>query len=254
MDDVGPRRPGQLLPRLAEQQHPVPGLAETGRRAAGDVLDDPEHGHHRGRQDRGLAGLVVEAHVAAGDRDAELDAGVLEPAARLRELPHHRRVLRRAEVQAVADRQRGGAARRDVAVGLRERELRTGVRVEAREPAVAVGGEGDAEVGVGVDADHAAVAGLGEDGVALHVAVVLVGDPGLVAQVRAGQRAAAASAGARRRSTDAAAARPHRPAARPGSRVARTAGCTSVRRAPPNEGVRRPPARRASRSAAGHRR
>ena len=74
----------------------------------------------------------------------------------------------------------------DVAVGLGEGELRAGVRVEAGEAAVAVGRDRDAEVGLVVDADHAAVAGLGEDGVALHVAVVLVGDPGLVAQVRAG--------------------------------------------------------------------
>ena len=40
-----------------------------------------------------------------------------------------------------------------------------------------------------VDADHPAVAGLGEHGVALHVAVVLVGDPRLVAQVGARDQA-----------------------------------------------------------------
>ena len=155
----------------------------------GDVVDDPEDRDHRRRQDRGLAGLVVEADVAAGHRDAELEAGVLEAAAGLGELPHHARVLRRAEVEAVADRERGRATRGDVAVGLGEGELRAGVRVEPGEAAVAVGGDGDPEVGVLVDADHAAVAGLGEHGVALHVAVVLVGDPRLVAQVRAGGQA-----------------------------------------------------------------
>ena len=53
-----------------------------------------------------------------------------EPADRLRELPHHAGVLGRAEVEAVGHRDRGGAGDRDVAVGLGQRELGTGVGVE----------------------------------------------------------------------------------------------------------------------------
>ena len=90
-----------------------------------------------------------------------------------RELPHHLGVLGRAEVQAVGDRERHGAGGGDVAVGLGERELRAGVRVELGEAAVAVGRERDAEAGLLVDADHAGVLGLREHGVAEHVAVVL---------------------------------------------------------------------------------
>src|SRR5204862_99237 len=48
-----------------------------------------------------------------------------------------------------------------------------------------VRGDGDTEVGLLVDADHARVGRLREDRVAADVAVVLVGDPGLVAQVGA---------------------------------------------------------------------
>ena len=224
---------------------------EAGRRTARDVVDHAEHRDHRRRQDRGLAGLVVEADVAAGDRDAELDAAVLEPAAGLGELPHHARVLGRAEVEAVGDRQRPGAAGRDVAVGLGQRELRAGVRVERGEPAVAVGRHRDPEPGLLVDADHPAVGGLGEHGVAADVAVVLVGDPRLVAEVRAAgqpqQRLAQLVAG-------------RRPRQRLGpvglqrvlaSRAARRGAGRSGRRARRCAAVRRPPARRASRPGAG---
>ena len=147
--DVRPLRAGELVAGLAEQEDLLALGDEAGRDALGDVLDDPEHGDDRRGQDGRLAGLVVEADVAAGHRDAELEAGVLQPAARLGELPHHVGVLGRAEVEAVRDGQRSRAAGGDVAVGLRQGELGTGVGVELGEAAVAVGGDRDTEVGVG---------------------------------------------------------------------------------------------------------
>src|SRR6185312_12564605 len=54
--------------------------------------------------------------------------------------------------------------------------------------AIGVGGQGDAEAGLLVDADDTGVVGGGQGGVAADVAVVLVGDPGLVAQVRGGDQ------------------------------------------------------------------
>jgi hypothetical protein len=161
----------------------LPGAGEAGRGTPAYVVDHAEHGDDRGRQDRGLAGLVVQRDVASRDRDPERGTGVLETTAGLGELPHHRGVLRRAEVEAVGDGQGHRAAAGDVAVGLGQRELGAGVGVELAEAAVAVGGDRDTEVGLLVDADHAGVGRLGEHGVALHVAVVLVGDPRLVAQV-----------------------------------------------------------------------
>jgi ABC-2 type transport system permease protein len=62
--------------------------AEAGRRTAGDVLDDTEDRDDGRGKDRRPARLVVEADVAAGDGDAELEAGVLETTAGLGELPH----------------------------------------------------------------------------------------------------------------------------------------------------------------------
>ena len=95
-----------------------------------------------------------------------------------------RRVLGRAEVQAVGHRGRPGAGGRDVPVRLGQRELGAGVRVELGEPPVAVGRHRDAEAAGLVDPDHPAVLGLREHRVAQHVPVVLVRHPGLVAQVR----------------------------------------------------------------------
>ena len=213
--DVRPLAAGQLLAGLAEQQHGLALGHEAGARARGDVVDHAEGRHHRRRQDRGLAGLVVEADVAAGHRDAEHEAGVLEAAAGLGELPHHVGVLGRAEVQAVGDRERPGPGGGHVAERLRERELRAGVRVEPGEAAVAVRRHRDPEPGLLVDPHHARVVGLGEDGVALHVAVVLVGDPGLVAEVRATRAAAGACRAARRRWPGGAGPRRRRPGARP---------------------------------------
>src|SRR5665811_361223 len=138
--------------------------------------------------DRRVAGLVVQRDVAAGHRDAERPAALRDASHGLCELPHDTRVLRRAEVQAVRDRQRHGPGSRDVAVGLGQRELRTGIRVELGVAAVAVCRDRDAAAGLLVDAHHAGVVGHRECGVAHDVAVVLVGDPGLVAEVRRGHQ------------------------------------------------------------------
>src|SRR5665811_276660 len=138
--------------------------------------------------DRRVAGLVVQRDVAAGHRDAERPAALRDASHGLCELPHDTRVLRRAEVQAVRDRQRHGPGSRDVAVGLGQRELRTGIRVELGVAAVAVRRDRDAAAGLLVDAHHAGVVGHRECGVAHDVAVVLVGDPGLVAEVRRGHQ------------------------------------------------------------------
>ncbi len=177
VDHLGPGRAAELLTRVAQQVQQLAVLLEGDRRAPGHVVDDAEDRDHRGGVDGGLAGLVVERDVAARDRGAQLQAAVGQAAHGLRELPHDRRVLRRAEVQAVGDRQRLRARRGHVAVGLRQGELRARVRVELGVAAVAVGGDGDAEAGLLVHADHARVLGLGEDGVALHEVVVLLGDP-----------------------------------------------------------------------------
>ena len=148
-----------------------------------------------------VAGLVVEADVAAGDRDAELARSRRRARARPAANCHITcRVLRRAEVQAVGDGQRRGAGGRDVAVGLGQRELGAGVGVE-RDEAARCSRWPPRRRGRSASSTRTtpASAGCGEHGVAADVAVVLVGDPGAAAQVRAARPCAGSSRAARRR-------------------------------------------------------
>ena len=178
-----PHRAAELVARLAEQQQHLALGLERARGAAGDVVEDPEHADDRGRQDRRVAGAVVEGHVAAGDGDAELAAAVGQTAAGLGERPHHLGVLGGAEVQAVGHGHRHRAGRGDVAAGLGQRQLRAGVGVEGGEAARTVQRHRDADVGVLVEAQHAGVVRHRQHGVAQHVPVVLLGDPAAGADV-----------------------------------------------------------------------
>ena len=82
-------------------------VSPSARQPAGtrraDVVVHAQHADHRRRVDRDVAGLVVEADVAAGDRQAQLAAAVGQAADGLGELPHHLGLLGGAEVQAVGD-------------------------------------------------------------------------------------------------------------------------------------------------------
>ena len=74
--------------------------------------------------------LVVEADVAAGDRQAERPARVAQAAHRLAQLPERLGPRRVAEVQAVRDAQRPRAGDRDVARRLGDAQRRAQPRVE----------------------------------------------------------------------------------------------------------------------------
>src|SRR4029079_15687487 len=74
-------------------------------------------------------GLVVEAHVAAHDREVERATGFGHPFDAADELAHDLRPLRVAEVEAVGDRERLRADRAEVAIGLGDRLLPAFVRI-----------------------------------------------------------------------------------------------------------------------------
>src|SRR5680860_753469 len=186
VDDMCPGGAGEFFSGLAEDEQVVSRIGKSLAYALRDVIDHAENTDDRGRQNSHLAGLVVEGDVAAGDRNPKLGARVLEATRGLLELPHDGRVLGRTEVEAIGDGEWKSAGNSHVPIGLDECKLCTRVWVEFREPTVAVGGDSDAEVRFVVDTDDARVLGLRENGVALDVAVVLVGDPRLVGLVRRG--------------------------------------------------------------------
>src|ERR1700749_1095640 len=104
-----PLRAGQLVTRVTQEIQQVAIVLETHGYALGHVRQDAEHTHDRRRVDRGRTGLVIEAHVPTGDRNPDGRATVSESTYRLGELPHHGRILGRAEVEAVRDRDRLGS-------------------------------------------------------------------------------------------------------------------------------------------------
>lgn len=92
--DLRPDRAVELVAGVTEQIQRLPRLvAEPGRKPAAHIVEDPENTHHRRRQDGCGTGLVVEADVAAGDRDAQLRAAVGQSAHGLGELPHDAGIL-----------------------------------------------------------------------------------------------------------------------------------------------------------------
>ena len=139
---------------------------------------------------REMIGRYVAAHRRT-DRPALLCGPVtyLPPARggypldRLDQLPHGARILRGAEVQAVGDRERLGTHGGHIAVRLSEGQLRPGAGVEFAIAPVGVGGQGHAAPGGLIHPHHTGVVRHGQCGVAAHVAVVLVGDPGGGGQV-----------------------------------------------------------------------
>ena len=111
-----------------------------------------------------------------------------------------------------------------------------GVRVEVGEPAVAVGGQRDAEVGRVVDPQHPGVLGLGEHRVARGRSGRTGRSPRTCRTGWASRPAAAACRPARRRRTAGPGARRRWPGPRPASPAGRTAARRPGRRAPPSAG------------------
>ena len=181
--DIRPGRTAEVLFCFAQQVDCVAGTREARRGCAGDVVENAHDADNRGGQDRGVARLVVQRHVAAGDGNAKSLASLREALNRGGQLPHDGGVFRRTEVEAVGHGHRTSAGGGDVAVGLGQCQLSAGCRIQVGVAAVGVSGQRNAQTRFLVDADDTGVVGECQSGVALHVAVVLVGDPFLRAQV-----------------------------------------------------------------------
>ena len=104
---------------------------------------------------RNVTGLVVEADVSAGDRGSKFKTSIGQPPHRLAELPHHRRVLRGAEVQAVRHCQRCSPGGGNISIRLGQGKLGTVVGIEFGEPSIAVGGYRNPAPGLLIHSHHA---------------------------------------------------------------------------------------------------
>ena len=129
--DVLPDGAAEFVAGLAEEHQHIGVLVIDHAVAHGmrDIVDDTEHADHRRGQNRGLARLVVERDVAAGDGDIQLAGAIGKPVHSFAELPHHVGVLRGAEVQAVGHRDGAGTGHCDIAVRLGQCEARAHIRV-----------------------------------------------------------------------------------------------------------------------------
>src|SRR5262245_58179226 len=130
--------PAELVARFPEQYHQI-ALSSKGATDHGtSVLDYTDYANYRRRQDSTSVGLVVEAHIAAGDRDVERSTRRSHPFHRTRKLPHDFGFFRIAEVKTVGRADWESSRTRVVARGFGYRQLRPAIWIERDEAAVAI--------------------------------------------------------------------------------------------------------------------
>src|SRR4029434_8835182 len=128
----------ELVARLAEQHDEIALRHQAATHDGPGVLDYANHTDERRRQDRASIRLVVQTHIPAGDRDVEPTARRPHPLHRTCKLPPQCGVLRIAEVETVGRANRQRSRTRHVARRFRYRQLRSAIRIEVDEPAIAV--------------------------------------------------------------------------------------------------------------------
>ena len=151
---------GEARAGLAHEQHGVVVGGERGPDARRDVREQAHDADLRRGRDRRSRRLVVQRDVAAGDRQAQGDAGVGEAADALGELPEGLGARGIAVVEAVGDAQRPGARDRHVAGRLGDRHRGAQPRVEHADRGVAVG-RGDERLGGALDPQDRGARGRG---------------------------------------------------------------------------------------------
>ena len=175
---VRPLTARELIARLTKLEDDV-AFAPCNRGALRNIFDHAEHTDDGRRQNRGATGLVVERHIAAGDRDIEFEATIGQTARGFGELPHHFGVFWGTEVQTIRHGERNCSGDTHIAIGLGECEFCAVVRVKFCEATIAVSRHSDSATSDFINTDHAGVFWLCKHGVAEHVTVILIGDPTL---------------------------------------------------------------------------
>ena len=176
---------------MSEQDERLAFRLEPDRRALRPIVEQPDAADRRRRQDGAAAArrlaLVVEADVAAHDREVERAAGFAHAFEAADELRHDLGPLGVAEVEAVGDRERPGADRAEVAVGFGDGLLSALIGVGVAVARGAVGGDRQRLLRA-VDADHRGVAAGALDRVGADLAVILLPDPAARGEVGGGHQ------------------------------------------------------------------
>ena len=186
VDDLEILRAADLFPGLADEDDGVAGRPEAGPDGLADVLDEADDPQDGRRVDGQAFGVVVEADVAARDRDAERPAGLGQAGDGLFELAHDLGLLGIAEVQAVGDADRPGPDAGQVPAGFGHGDPGPCPRIEPGVEGVAVQGHGQGLLRA-LDPEHGRVGAGQEDRVHLDHVVVLAEDPFLVGDRRRGE-------------------------------------------------------------------
>ena len=130
--------PAQLAVILPKQQDDVTAVLKSPPHDAIGVLQQADDADDRCRVNRTTIGLVVEAHIAASNRHVERAARRPDALDRFRELPHDRRPLRVAEVEAVCRSEGSRPGTRHISRSLGDGEHRAAVRIQVAVASVAV--------------------------------------------------------------------------------------------------------------------
>src|SRR5438270_6314706 len=152
-----------------------------------DIFQNSDHAENRSRIDSLAKRFVIEADVAAGDRNLELFASFGDSVDDLGKLPHDVRLLGIAEVQAVGRAHGSCAGAGYVTGGFRDGVHCAKLGVEVTPAAIAIERHRERSVRT-FDANDPAITGTGAlNGVGLDHGIVLLINPSLAEDVLAGE-------------------------------------------------------------------
>ena len=143
----------EFMPGLTEQNDRVAAALEAAAEHLARVLNEPHDTQHGRRIDRPAIGFVVEADIAAGNRDVERLARGGDPFDGFAELPHDFRPFWITEVQAVGRTDWRSPGARHVPRSFNHSKDGSSIRIEIAVAAVAIDRQGKRAIGA-LDANH----------------------------------------------------------------------------------------------------
>ena len=151
------------------------------------LIHNADHGDGRRRRNGLPIGFIIEADVAADYRNLQGFAGGPHPVNGLDELPHHLRLLRVAEIEAVGQGHRPGSADGQVARALGNRNRRAAIGVERAVAAIAIDADAQPLVRL-LQPDDGRIRAGPDHRISANQKIVLPVDPFLTGKIRRGEQ------------------------------------------------------------------